>query len=62
MYCIVVRGLSRGQLTCRKIHEHWTCGFWATVTRKGLPYAMGPLSCLSVTLVYCGQTLLMVQR
>jgi len=29
-------------------------GFWATATSNGLPYAMGPLSCLSVTLVYCG--------
>ena len=30
-------------------------GFWATVTSNGSPYAMGPMSCLSVTLVYCGQ-------
>jgi len=33
--------------------------FWATVTSNGSPYATGPLSCLShlsVTLVYCGQT------
>jgi len=28
--------------------------FWATVTSS--PYATGPLSCLSVTLVYCGKT------
>jgi len=41
----------------RKFHEVWTCGFWATVTRPmlrdGCPVC---LSCLSVTLVYCGQT------
>ena len=30
--------------------------FWATVYKMVCPYAMGPLSCLSVTLVYCGQT------
>jgi len=24
-------------------------GFWATVASNGSPYAMGPLSCLSVT-------------
>jgi len=33
--------------------------FWATVASNGSPYATGPLfclSCLSVTLVYCGQT------
>jgi len=30
--------------------------FWATVTSNGSRYATGPLSCLSVTLVYCGQT------
>jgi len=33
--------------------------FWATVTSNGSLYATGPLSCLSclcVTLVYCGQT------
>ena len=29
--------------------------FWATVTSNGLPYAVGPLSCLSVTLVYFAQ-------
>jgi len=27
-------------------------GFWATITSN---YATGPLSCLSVTSVYCGQ-------
>jgi len=26
-----------------------------TVTSNSSPYAMGPLSCLTVTLVYCGQ-------
>ena len=31
-------------------------GFWTTVTSNGSPYAAGALSCLSVTLVYCGQT------
>jgi len=34
-------------------------GFGATVTSNGSPYATGPLSCLScvsVTLAYCGQT------
>jgi len=34
-------------------------GFLATVTSNGSPCATGPLSCLSclsVTLVYCGQT------
>jgi len=31
--------------------------FWATVTSNGSPYALGPLSSLSVTLVCCGQTL-----
>jgi len=38
---------------------NWLCSknsFWVTVTRNGSPYAMGPLSCLSVTLMYCGQT------
>jgi len=30
--------------------------FWATVTSNGSPYATGRLSCLSETLVYCGQT------
>jgi len=33
--------------------------FWATVPSNGSPYATEPpscLSCLSVTLVYCGQT------
>ena len=33
--------------------------FWTTVTSNGLPYATEPLSCLSclfVTLVFCGQT------
>ena len=30
--------------------------FGATVTSNGSLYAMGPLSYLSVTLVYCGQT------
>ena len=36
----------------------WTLDmwFWATVTSNGSPYAAIPLSCLSVTLVYCGQT------
>ena len=32
---------------------------WATVCKNGSPYAIGPLSCLSVLsvpLVYCGQT------
>jgi len=32
-----------------------TCSFLATVTSNGSPYATGPMSCLSVTLVYCGQ-------
>jgi len=27
-----------------------------TVTSNGSPYATGPLCCLSITLVYCGQT------
>jgi len=39
-------------------HRH-KFSFWATVTSNGSPYATGPLSCLSclsVTLVYCGQT------
>jgi len=43
---------------------HIKTRFWATVTSNGSPYATGPLSCLSVcqsvclsvTLVYCGQT------
>jgi len=29
---------------------------WATITHNRSPYATGLLSCLSVTLVYCGQT------
>ena len=29
---------------------------WATFISNGSPYATGPLSCLSVSLVYCGQT------
>jgi len=29
---------------------------WATVTSSDSFYAIGPLSCLCVTLVYCGQT------
>jgi len=32
-----------------------TCSFWATVTTNGSPYATGPMSCLSVTLMCCGQ-------
>ena len=42
--------------------QHYTLllsfNFWATVTRNGSPYATGTdvLFCLSVTLVYCGQT------
>ena len=28
---------------------------WATVTSNSLPHAMRPLSCLSVTMLYCGQ-------
>jgi len=36
-------------------HRH-KFSFWATVTSNGSPYATGPLSCLSVTLVYCDQT------
>ena len=39
---------------------HSECGvltfFWRTVTSNGSPYATGPLSCPSVTSVYCGQT------
>jgi len=43
---------------------HIKTRFWATLTNNGSPYATGPLSCLSVcqsvclsvTLVYCGQT------
>jgi len=30
--------------------------FLATIATNGSPYATGPLSCLSVTLVYCDQT------
>ena len=30
--------------------------FWATITSNGSPCATGLLSCLTVTLVYCGQT------
>jgi len=30
--------------------------FWASVTSNGSPCATGPLSCLSVTLVHCDQT------
>ena len=32
-----------------------TCSFWATVTSNCSPHATGPMSCLSVTLMYCGQ-------
>jgi len=40
-----------------------SCTFWATVCKNGSTYAIGPLSvCLScpvsITLVYCGQTVL----
>jgi len=38
-----------------KSSKVWTCSFCATVTSNGPPYATGPLSCLSVTLVHCGQ-------
>jgi len=59
MYNIVVRGEPSHwpglYVHSRKFCEVWTCGFWATVTSNGLPYATGPISCLSVTLVYCGQ-------
>jgi len=35
-------------------YERFRCNsFRATVTNNGSPYAMGPLSVLSVTLVYC---------
>ena len=37
-------------------HSSKTGHFWATVTSNGSSYAIGPLSRLSVTLVYCGQT------
>jgi len=30
--------------------------FWITITSNGSPYATGPLSCLSVMLVYCGRS------
>jgi len=32
-----------------------TCSFCTTVTSNGSPYDVGPMSCLSVPLVYCGQ-------
>jgi len=36
--------------------------FWTTVCKTVcLPYAIGPLSCLSVTFVYCGQTVGWIQ-
>jgi len=50
---------------CHLQTRRWchSCGhFWATVTSNGSPYDTGPmsrlfcLSCLSVMLVYCGQT------
>jgi len=44
-------------------HDQPLMGYWATVQNNGSPYATGPLSCLSVCpvclsvlLVYCGQT------
>jgi len=44
----------------RQLTASIVCGvFGRTVTSNGSPYAIGPLSCLSclpVTLVYCGQT------
>jgi len=39
-----------------KFREICACSFWATITSNGSPYATGPLSRLSVTLVYCGLT------
>jgi len=42
-------------LVCVRLYH-----FWATITSNGSPYATGPLSCLvclSVRLVYCGQTI-----
>jgi len=42
-------------MTCKVIRLlKWD--FRATVTSNGPLYATGPLSCLSVTLVYCDQT------
>ena len=42
-----------------------TFSFWAILTvasrPNSLPYATGPMSCLSVTLVYCSQTGWMTQ-
>ena len=39
-------------------HAYRDQAFWATVTcnSNSLPYATGAISCLSVMLVYCGQT------
>jgi len=35
--------------------DDWNKIFWATLTSNGSPNATGPLSCLSVMLVCCGQ-------
>ena len=45
----------------RKFREVWTCRFWATDYKTVRPMLSDRclsvcLSCLSVTLVYCGQT------
>ena len=45
-------GLSGYKFTANSVLKD----FWATVASSGSPYATGPLSCLSATLVYCDQT------
>jgi len=61
---VVLRKSINGKVQCgaslqvyvyrEKCHA-WRLTFWATVTSNGAPYATGSLSCMSVTLVYCGQ-------
>jgi len=48
--------LWRGLSHCWVLTYRTLVAFWATVTSNSLPYAVGLLSCLSLTLVYCGQT------
>jgi len=55
-------GQQDGHLVCnRNLYQlspevYFVDPFLATITSNGFPYATGPLSCLSVTLVHYGQT------
>jgi len=53
----VETALGRATISCvNQSHVSEVIGFGATVANNGSPYATRPLSCLSVTLVYCGHT------